>query len=152
MYKGIHSYQSKQEEGPRRPKCLIRLSPTTKKLTHAPIAMIRTMMTMMRRMTTAMYNIAVVKEMPKCGFGFVTWCLFGCGCPFLTRAVSGYPGCWECLLGARSPPFVQISKFRKNIKDLFQSLKFIVWLPMRWGMGHLGLAGLVSIVVADSFW
>ena len=28
-----------------------------------------------------MYNIAVVKEMPKCGFGFVTWCLFGCGCP-----------------------------------------------------------------------
>ena len=85
-----------------------------------------------------MYNIAVVKEMPKCGFGFVTWCLFGCGCPFLTRAVSGYPGCWECLLGARSPPFVQISKFRKNIKDLFLQSKIHSMVANEMGYGSLG--------------
>ena len=48
-----------------------------KKLTHVPIAMIRTMMRM--KLRASVYNIAEVKEMPKCGFGFVTWCLFGCG-------------------------------------------------------------------------
>ena len=47
-----------------------------KKLTHVSIAVISTVMRMEVR---AMYNIAGVEEMPKCGFGFVTWCLFGCG-------------------------------------------------------------------------
>ena len=78
VHKTTPSYQSKRQEGPERPKCLIRLSSQApkKKLTHVLIAMISTVMRMEVR---AMYNVAGVEEMPKCGFGFVTWCLFGCG-------------------------------------------------------------------------
>ena len=57
------------------PDKIVKSSPK-KKLTHVSIARISTEMRMEVR---AMYNIAGVEEMPKCGFGFVTWCLFGCG-------------------------------------------------------------------------
>ena len=67
-----------------------------------------------------MYNIAVVEEMPKCGFGFVTWCLFGCGCPLRDPQRPGIRNVGSASLGGRRR-FLQTSKFGKHLKDTFST-------------------------------